>query len=454
MVRVMERRELREFRHTAGATPPLTAAQVRLRTLVLVRWLGVAGQTITILLVHFGLALELPLVPALSLVGASALLNIALGVGWPAAVRVSDRAATFQLAYDIVQLAGLLFLTGGLQNPFALLFLVPVTISATNLRLRSTAWLGALVVGCVTGLAFVFDPLPWPDKALSLPPLYLAGIWVALVFGTVFISAYAWRMAEEARRMQDGLAASQMALAREQKLSALGGLAAAAAHELGTPLGTIAVVAKELSREISADGPLGEDIALLVSQVDRCRHILAGLAQRPEDEGDRVFNRMLLSALAETAAAAHRRSGITLDILTDAAIADGGERCAEPVVPRSPEIIHGLGNLIENAVEFARSRVEIRVWWNGSDVGVTVVDDGPGMPGDVLDAIGEPYLTTRSGSGGMGLGVFIAKTLLERTGAILRFRNRPHGGAEVAIAWRRGILEPLETGPPSPGTAV
>lgn len=418
--------------------------RVRLRTLVLIRWLAIGGQTIALLLVHYGLRFDLAIVPALALVGASALLNAALAVGWSAATRLTDRWATLLLAYDILQLAGLIFLTGGLQNPFALLFLVPVTISATILNLRSTVTLGALGMACISLLAFYHEPLPWPHGDLRLPVLYIAGVWFALAIGTAFVAAYAWRVAAEAQRMSDALAATQMALSREQRLSALGSLAAAAAHELGTPLGTIAVVAKELKRELPADSPYGDDVDLLASQAERCRDILARLAQRPDTQDDRFFHAMPLDALVEMAAAPHRRDGIALDVTVDG---DG----TAPAVTHRPEIVQGLGNLIENALDFARHKVEIAVTWDSREATVTVRDDGPGLTIDILESLGEPYLTTRREAGGMGLGVFISKTLLERTGATLAFANRPGGGAEVAITWPRGILEEPETQQPRPG---
>lgn len=433
-----------EAGHRGRATRPAARGRVRLRTLVLIRWVAVAGQTGALLFVHYGLGFPLPVVPTLALVAASALLNIAVSWRWSASTRLSDRGAAGYLAYDILQLAALLSLTGGLHNPFSLLFLAPVTISATILSLRSTLWLGLLALACMSLLTFLHLPLPWPGGEHPLSHLYIAGIWVALVIGMVFLAAYSWRVVAEARRMSDALAATQMALAREQRLSALDALAAAAAHELGTPLGTIAVVAKELRRELSADSPLAEDVALLSSQAARCREILARLSRRPEDESDRTFGIVPLEALVASAAAPHRREGIALEIVTkgDPTAAQGRGR--QPMVPRRPEIVHGLGSVIENAVDFARSSVRLEVAWDARDIRVEVLDDGPGMATDILGALGEPYVTNRPETGSMGLGVFIAKTLLERTGADLRFANRPGGGAKVAVTWPRDILETSE----------
>ena len=423
---------------TAASAPPSPrlggAGRVRLQTLVLIRWVAVAGQALTLLLVYYGLDFRFALGAALAVVGISALLNLGVFLLFPASTRLSDRQAAGYLVFDLLQLAALLYLTGGLENPFSLLMLVPVTISATILSRASTVTIGLLGVGLLSALAFVHAPLPWSDSGLNLPLLYQFGAWTALVLGTGFMAVYASQVAAEARRMSDALAATQMALAREQQLSALGGLAAAAAHELGTPLGTIAVVAKELSREIPPDSPHAEDVGLIASQAQRCREILARLSIRPErEEGGDAFSFLPLSGLVEAAAAPYGRTGIAVGV----ALRTAG---AQPVVARSPEIIHGLGNLIENAVDFAGSRVELGIAWSDEEVSVEILDDGPGINVDILSALGEPYTTSRPGDG-MGLGVFIAKTLLEHTGASVRFGNRPGGGARVAIVWPRAILE-------------
>jgi len=427
------------------APPPLLAASifsaagpVRLQTLVLIRWIAVTGQAVAILLVHYGLAFELPLMPSLLVVGASVLLNVVLFVFYPASTRLSDAGAAGYLGFDLVQLAVLLYLTGGLENPFCLLIMVPVTISATILSLRSTLWLGALALLSVTLLLVAHRPLPWDASRLAVPPLYQAATWSALVLGTLFLAVYAWQVAAEGRRMQEALAAAHGALAREQRLSALGSLAAAAAHELGTPLGTIALVAKELTRELPPGTPLADDAALLLSQAQRCREILARFARRPEAaEGGDVFSYPLLAALVEAAAAPHRNAGVTLDIVTP--------QGDQPVVARRPEIIHGLGNLIENAVDFAATRVTVALVWDRHNIEIDIDDDGPGFNVDILSSLGDPYTTSRPDAGGMGLGVFIAKTLLEHTGATVRFENRPGGGAGVAIVWPRAVLERTET---------
>jgi two-component system, sensor histidine kinase RegB len=439
---------------TLGLKPgPGTDVSVSLRMLVLIRWVAVLGQGATILFVHYGLGFVLPVQSALAVVGTSAALNIA--ASWPRRVsaRLGDRDAAFYLAYDILQLGMLLFLTGGLQNPFAILMLAPVTVSATILSRRSVFWLSALTVAAISVLATLHLPLPWRDMPLLPPPLYVLGVWTALVSSTLFIALYTWSVAEEARRMRDAYTATQLALAREQRVSAVGGIAAAAAHQLGSPLATIAVVAKELVRDLPTDSPHAEDALLLLSQSERCRTILADLARQRDGESGEPFARLPFSALVEAAGEPYGASGIAVAYAT-AAGRDGDSRpVEEALVPRSPEIMHGLGNLIQNAAQFARREVSVTTSWSEDTVAVDIVDDGPGFPQQVLARIGEPYISGRSGeTQHMGLGIFIAQSLLERTGARVSFANLPDGGAQVVVEWKRATLEGVEGKAPAKET--
>lgn len=417
-----------------------TDGRITLRTLILIRWVAVVGQLATVLLVNVGFGFAVPLGPVLAAVGASVLLNVVAMAQRGGGLRLADRDAALYLGYDMLQLTLLLYLTGGLANPFAILLLAPMTVGAAILSRYSVVILTGLNLVCLTILALWHFPLPWPDPLPAVAPLYAFGIWLALSVSSLFISAYVVRVAEEARRFADALAASQVALAREQRLGALGALAAAAAHELGSPLGTIAVVAKELARELPGEGPVAEDIALLQSQVMRCREILAELARKPEADGGDPFERLALTALIDAAAAPHRMGAV--EFLTKRAAGSVG---AEPVVRRSPEIIHGLGNFIQNAHQFAVRRVSVSAAWDEESVTVAVMDDGPGFPAAILARIGEPYLSARGERAGhMGLGIFIAQTLLEKTGAVVSYSNNRSGGARVVVRWRRSLLEPKD----------
>lgn len=328
-----------------------------------------------------------------------------------------------------------------MQNPFALLFLAPATISATILSLRSTVILSVLALSSISVLAVFHRPLPWGGAGIDLPDLYVAGVWVALALGTLFIVVYAWRVAAEARRMSDALAATQMALAREQQMSALGALAAAAAHELGTPLATIALVSRELEKELSPDDPMAEDIALLNSEAARCREILARLARKPGEAGEHPYRRMPLPQLVEYAAEPYEKN---TEVEVAVEIGAGTDPASAPSVAFRPEILQGLGNFIENAIQFAQKRVTLGLAWDERYISIEIGDDGPGFSADMLQRLGEPYVSTRRHSGRMGLGVFIAKTLLERTGARVRFDNRPEGGALVKVRWHRSDLIALD----------
>jgi two-component system sensor histidine kinase RegB len=423
---------------------------VRLDTLVRLRWLAVIGQTTAVLVVYLGLDFELPIWACLAVIALTAWLNVALRLRFRLTQRVEPDRAAWLLAFDIAELAILLFLTGGLENPFAFLFLGPVLLSATALPPRLTLMLGGFVAACATVLIFVHYPLPWDvDQPLDLPPIYTMGVWLSLLLAIGFIGAYAWQLTEEARQLADALAATELVLAREQHLSQLDGLAAAAAHELGTPLSTITVIATEIEREMTKDSPHAEDVKLLREQAQRCRGILAKLTQL--SASDEPFGRLPLSALIEETVAPHRNFGVAIKVTLVP------HDAAEPVGRRNPVILYGLGNLLENAVDFARERVDVTAQWSAEEIALTIEDDGPGFAPEIMDRIGEPYVTGRRHlrhsvdveAGGLGLGLFIAKTLLERSGAKLAFANRaaPAHGASVRARWARADFEESPAAP-------
>ena len=419
-------------------------SRLRLQTGVRLRWFAVGGQLITVGFVYGYLGFDLPIGFCLALIAASAWLNVYLRFHYPSGYRLSEGSATALFAYDLVQLGALLYLTGGIDNPFTVLIVAPVTVSAATLPLRTTLLLGAGALAITALLAVDHLQLPWTgDGAFELPPLYRLGVFASVVACLVFLTLYAWRLSKEARQMSAALAATELVLAREQKLHALDGLAAAAAHELGTPLATIVLVAKELEGAHGDNPDLVEDLALLRSQATRCREILQTLTRAPS-ERDPMHASMSLAQIADEAAAPYRERDKDIRIRT---IADADRDGPEPMTERNPGMLFGFGNLVENAVDFARSEVAIDVGWNHQDVFITIVDDGPGFPPDILDEIGDPFISRRATAGprsgrqggGLGLGVFIAKTLLERTGAVLTLENvaYPGSGAIVKIVWSR-----------------
>ncbi|TWB06928.1 ActS/PrrB/RegB family redox-sensitive histidine kinase [Bradyrhizobium stylosanthis] len=418
---------------------------IRLDTILRLRWLAVLGQLAAIFIVAQGLEFNVEIVPCVSIIALSAALNLGLQTAANPMHRLEPMQAAGLLALNIVELAALLFFTGGLQNPFSFLFLAPVLISATALPARFTFGLGVLAVACASILFFFHLPLPWDsDDPLVLPPIYLVGVWLSIVLAIGVTSLYSFQVTEEARKLADALAATELVLTREQHLTQLDGLAAAAAHELGTPLATIFLISRELEKTVK-DPSFAADLKTLREQTQRCRDILSKITQLSTDA---PFDRMKLSELIEEVVAPHRDFGVDIKVRIAVAAA------AEPVGSRNPAILYGVGNIVENAVDFAHTTVEVNAWWNKDTIELLISDDGPGIPPDILNRIGEPYLSRRrpqdDGGGerrGLGLGVFIARTLLERTGAKVSFTNRifPEHGAVVQISWPRQRFEAIET---------
>ena len=407
------------------------ARRLRLDTLVRLRWLAVIGQSAAVAGVHFGFGFPLPLWACLAVIAAAAWLNLGLRLRYPASYRLGEDAATLLLGFDILQLAALLYLTGGLQNPFAMLFLAPVLISATALPPDRTLALGCLAVGSASILVLAHRPLPWlPGRRSALPFLYVTGVWTAILLGIAFIGVYAWRVAEEARQLAKALAATELVLAREQHLSQLDGLAAAAAHELGTPLATIALVAKELDHALPKEGPVADDIRLLREQVERCRGILAKLTSLDQDE-PAFLGTMPLSHLLEEVVAPQRTFGIAIKVEA------GGERpgAGRPAQPRRSSTGSPTSSTTPSISPPATVEVEAR--WSADEVRLKIGDDGPGFAPEVLLRVGEPYVTTR----GPGEG-------RERRGG-RRPRPRPVHRQDADRALRRRAL-PRQRAAPAP----
>jgi two-component system, sensor histidine kinase RegB len=416
---------------------------VRLDTILRLRWLAVLGQLAAIFIVAQGLEFDVEVVPCLAIIGLSAALNLAFQIAFNPMQRLEPAYAAALLALNIIELAGLLYFTGGLENPFSFLFLAPVLISSTALPFRLTIALGVLAIVCASVLVFFHLPLPWDsDDPLVLPPIYLFGVWLSIAVAIGVTSLYAFQVAEESRQLSDALAATELVLTREQHLTQLDGLAAAAAHELGTPLSTIFLISRELERTIPDGSPLAGDLKTLREQAQRCRDILGKITQLSATGAP--FDRMPLSTLIEETVAPHRDFDVAIKVRIAVAATP------EPAGTRNPAVLYGVGNILENAVDFARTTVEVNAWWNNEKVEIIISDDGPGIAPDMLKRIGEPYLSRRPGAdetqserSGLGLGVFIARTLLERTGAKVLFTNRtfPEHGAVVQITWPRNRFE-------------
>jgi two-component system, sensor histidine kinase RegB len=417
--------------------------RLRVRTLVTLRWLVVAGEVALLLLV-MALRFDIPYPLCFAVVGAGAWVNLLTGVASPGQRVFGEREAAAQLSIDILQMSALIFLTGGASNPFMLMLIAPVTLAAATLPLRPLLILTVMAALLSALLVVVSLPLPQaPGMAIAIPLTFRIGAGLANVAGIALTAGYVRQAAVESARMALALDVTQAVLAREQRLSALGALAAAAAHELGTPLATISIVAKELAREAPTPA-VKDDADLLVSQAERCREILRRLTETPAAASDEVHERLSLRQLVQEVIEPHAGvKGVRVE-----AIVTGAKGVKTPDIRRMPEITHAFTSFVENAVDFAASEILVSARFDAETISMEVRDDGPGFSAEVLAKLGEPYVTTRPGAEGsrtghigMGLGFFIAKTLLERTGALVTFQNgRPHG-AVVSARWPRSKIE-------------
>lgn len=441
---------------------------VRLRTIIVLRWVAIAGQIGAIIVAQALYDLQLDLGLCLLVIGTAVIANLIAMVIFPETKRLSETENLLMVLFDLIQLGLLLFLSGGLHNPFSVLLLGPVMVSATVLTARSTIMLGLTAIVLATVLTRIYLPLQTEQGLiLRVPDLFLFGNWVAIMIAVVFLSLYARRVAVEMHAMSDALEATQMALLREQKLTDIGGVVASTAHELGTPLATITLAAAELVEELSDWPELQDDARLIRAQADRCRDILRSMGQVGKD--DLHLRQAPLMAVVREAAEPHMARGKKVLIDNGPAIDHG---LPHPTVMRSPEIIHGLRNLIQNAVDFAADRVWVDCEWDYARIIVRIMDDGQGYPAHMIGRIGDPFVgrrrslpssitapaagaaegAQRPGYEGMGLGLFIAKTLLERTGAELSFANgadpflppleQPERcGAIVEVVWPRARID-------------
>ncbi len=430
---------------------------IRLRTLILLRWWAIAGQVSALIVAQrlYNLNLEIGL--CYLVVGVAVISNLVASFVYPENKRLSETETLLVVLFDMLQLGLMLYLTGGLNNPFSILIVGPVTVSASALSSRSTLFLGLMAILIVSILTQFHLPLRTEQGfILRMPDVFLFGNWAAIVIAIVFLGVYSRWIVSEMDAMSNALQATQMALAREQKLTDLGGVVAAAAHELGTPLATIKLTSSELAQELSDNDELRQDAVLISEQADRCRDILRSMGRAGKD--DLHLRKAPLTALIEEAADPHMDRG---KIIHFEHVSSSGPLDSQPTIHRRPEVIHGLRNLIQNAVDFARGNVWIESRWSDSHISLRIMDDGRGYPQHVLARIGEPFMRRRGPMSdprrpeyeGMGLGLFIAKTLLERSGADLSFANASDAhqdgagghpdrtGAVVEVTWPRRRME-------------
>ncbi len=418
-------------------------SHLRVRTLVTLRWLVIAAEIVALAVMAFGLQHRVPYALAGAVIGAGAWINLLTGVAPPLQRVLPHREATLHLGADIIQIGLFIALAGGASNPFLVLLIVPVTLAAATLPARPVLAVGLLGAATCLSLALVGLPYAGPTHDLGEGLDHRLAASLAVMIAMILVTAYVRQAAEESARMSLALDVTQTVLAREQRLSALGALAAAAAHELGTPLATISIVAKELSREAPTP-TVKEDADLLIAQAERCREILRRLAATPDEASDEVHERLSLRQLVQEVLQPHAEvKGVRVE-----AIVTGAKNVKAPEIRRMPEIAHAMTSFVENAVDFAQSEILVTARFDAEHIVMEVRDDGPGFAPEILAKLGEPYVTSRpgveggrTGHVGMGLGFFISKTLLERTGAKVTFHNGRPRGAVVSAKWDRATIE-------------
>ena len=404
------------------------------KTLVFLRWIAILGQLFSVNLVYFFLDLNFPIMLCHIVILIGLITNIYLQFGLKATL-LKDLYSSSFLMYDIIQLSILLFLTGGIFNPFAILLIVPTIVSSTFLSMGSTIILGSSTIFLLFFLTFFNLPLPGMEEyILSFPNYYVTGILISLIIGLIFLSYFGIRFAGETKKRSDALNKLQQILAKEYELESLGGQAAAAAHSLGTPLATITVVSKEMRKEVGDNSKLTKDIDLLISQTKRCSDILKNISQK-KIINDEFLSSMSFEDLLEEIIKSFKESSeknISLNTDKDTNKID---------IKKNPELVYGLRNFIGNAVKFANKNILLSIVSDNINLYILIEDDGPGFPDDIIQALGEPYIKSRSklykNNAGLGLGTFLGKTLLERQSAVINFENKSSlSGAKVKIKWR------------------
>jgi len=415
------------------ARPP----NIVLTPLIILRWITAIAQLLIVMGSEALFNITLPVKPLLCLVAASFVLNI-FTQSFIKRRQVQEETVRLYLVFDILQFCGFLFFAGGTDNPFAILLLAPLAMAASLLSLYSLCLLIILTVLCVSILSFSAFPLQWPDPQPFLAPSYQHGAWIALMVTLVFVSFIIWRLAMEGRKVNDALVHTRAILEEKRRITSLGALAAAAVHELGSPLGTIALVTKEMEHETHPDDPFKEDITILREQTEKCKRILADLARNPARKMAEMTSPLRLDRLLIEIASEQGKGerDITVDVTS---------RVPEnlPFLEKTPDLDYGLGNLIGNAMSYAREKVTVTVEGTAEIIEVHIQDDGPGFTPITLATVGQPYISTReSRQHHMGLGIFISINLLEASGASLTFSNAPKGGALISVTWPRSLLEP------------
>ena len=415
--------------------------QLDKKTLIILRWIALVGQYTTISIVFFILNFQLPFYYCSIIIFIGVVTNLYLQFKVKEN-QLNNFASTFFLLYDILQLSALLYLTGGITNPFTILLIVPAIVSSPFLTLKSTVILSILTIVVLIVLTIYHLPLPHVgDSDFHAPIYYLYAIPIAIIIGLIFLTYFGTRFGIESRKRTEALNRLELILAKEHELESIGLQAAAAAHSLGTPLSTINVVVKELEKEVGNDPKYTKDINLLLSQTKRCSEILKNLSQDQLKDNNFLSNTKIEDLLSEILRSYSEISEKKISLIVE-------KNEFNPQIERTLEITYGLRNFIGNAVKYSKSAVEVNLTSNEKITEVKVGDDGPGFSEDIIDVLGEPYIRSKdetiSSKSGLGLGTFIGKTLLERMKANVKFdKCNKLNGALVTIKWQTKDLSSI-----------
>lgn len=414
--------------------------RITLETLINIRWIAIVGQFFTVSVVEYFLKFEFPYFGTLTLIFLSALVNVYLEINKSKFLTINNFYATLSIFYDLVQLILLLFMTGGLSNPFSILIIVPTTISVTYLSRGSSQFIVTCSIIFSTVIAFYHMPLPYPvNESLVLPKYYNIGLWLSLGIGIIFLGNYAYQLGRDNRVRSTALSRLEEELTKEKVVNSVGGMAAAAVHELATPLATISLVSKELQKQLKDNSNIKEDINLLIEQSERCSSILKDIAQRKQKD-EFIENISPKELINEIVFSLNNISNKEINV-------ENLNLNQRMKMTKKTEISYALRNFIENSIKFAKNKINIEIDQSKKRTAITISDDGDGFNKDIIANLGQPYLHSdniKKNKKGMGLGVFISKSLLERCLAQVTFRNNKSlPGASVKIVWNNSQLENL-----------